>query len=117
MGSWGPGLFENDAALDLVGDVLEVAESEIKAFCTAEDPDVEGFQEILAAVAIHLVLCEKCEATAPELELSQRLREKVLSLYDQQIDELQPNEDYKRARRAVIAEALNRYVEAASDAL
>ena len=113
MGTWGPGNFENDAALDMVQEVLGVAKTEIEAFCASGRVGVEDLEEILAAMAVHLALHEHCNASAPNPDLARTLREKVLRIYDAEIDSLKPDEDYKAERRAAIVETVTRYEEAA----
>ena len=116
MGTWGSGNFENDAALGLVEDVLKSATSEVEAFCASDRVGIEDLEEIVAGVAIHLALHEHCHATAPKLNLVLGLREKILRIYDEQVDSLDPQDDYKAQRRATIADTLRRYEAAARQA-
>src|SRR5262249_40664779 len=115
MGTWGPSNFENDAALDLVEDVLKGATTEVEAFCASGRAGVEDLDAILAAVAVHLALHGQCNASAPTLELVATLREKVLRIYDEEIDSLNPQDDYKVQRRATIEDTLRRYEAAARE--
>lgn len=115
MGAWGSGNFENDAALDMVEGVLAVAMTEIEAFCSSDRVGVEDIDDIMAGVAIHLALHEHCSASAPDSDLARTLREKVLRIYDEQIDSLAPGADYKAERRARLVETLSRYEEAAGE--
>jgi hypothetical protein len=116
MGTWGPGNFENDAALDMVEEVLAVATTEIEAFCSSDRVGIEDLDDILAGVAVHLVLYKHCNASAPDLDLAASLRKKALRIFDEQIDSLDPQDDFKEQRRAAIAETLDSYEKAARDA-
>lgn len=116
MGTWGPENFENDSALDMVEEVLAVARTEIDAFCSSASAGIEDLDDIVAGVAIHLALHRHCNASAPDRDLAARLREKVLRIFDEQIDSLAPKDDFKVQRRAVIAETLDGYEKAARDA-
>jgi hypothetical protein len=115
MGTWGPGNFENDAALDMVEDVLKAATTEVEGFCASKSASVEGLDEVLAGVAIHLALHEHCSASAPDLTVATKLLEKALRIYDEGIDSLKPKGDFKAQRRAAIVATLGRYEKAARD--
>src|SRR5262245_26265019 len=115
MGTWGPGNFENDAALDMVEEVRAAATAEVEAFCGSDQVGIEDLDDILAGVAIHLALHEHCNASPPDLDVALNLREKALRIYDEQIDSLEPQGDYKAVRRATIAETLVRYEQAARE--
>src|SRR5262245_42248478 len=104
MGAWGAGNFENDAYLDTVEHVLEAAISEIAAFSGSERCGIEDLDAVMACVAIHLMLHEHCSASAPDASLAKVLHAKVLNLYDERIDSLQPDPGYKVARRGIVVE-------------
>ena len=75
MGSWGWENFGNDAALDMVDEVLKVARTEIQSFCEPDsDSQVEDLDTIMACVAIHLVLHEHCNAVPPTAKLASAVR-------------------------------------------
>ena len=113
MGTFGAGNFDNDAALDLVSSVLEVATTEIEAFCDSDDVGVEDLEAIMAAVAIHLVLDEHCRAGAPKVEFALRLRDKALAIFDEEIAELDPSGEFAAERRAVLVDTFAKYEAAA----
>ena len=66
MGTWGEGIFDNDAALDAVDHVLKAATDEIEAFCLSDRCGVEDLEAVMACVAIHLTLHEHCQSSAPD---------------------------------------------------
>jgi hypothetical protein len=113
MGAWGPGNFDNDAALDLLTDAVAVATSEIEAFCGSDRCSVEDIDAIMACVEVHLALQRGCGAAGADLALARVLRAKALRLYDGGIDDLKPTPHYRRARREVLARTLARYERAA----
>lgn len=115
MGTFGAGNFENDAALDLVSEVLAVATTEIEAFCDSDDVGIEDLEQIMAAVAIHLVLGEHCAAGAPEVDFAVRLRDKVLAIFDEEISDLDPSGEFAAERRAVLVDTFARYEAAARE--
>jgi hypothetical protein len=112
MGSWGPGNFENDSALDMVGGVLDVATAEIEAFRASDRVGVEDLDPVVACVAIHVALHARCGANRPDADVARAVRDKVLRIYDDKIDLLRPKPEYKAARRAVLVETLDAYVRA-----
>jgi hypothetical protein len=110
MGTWGPGIFQSDAALDTVSSVLDGTTRAISAFLESDPPDVEDLDIVIAAVAIHIALHDHCHARPPdEHVLTVILKDKVLRTYDEQIDGLAPTQDFKRQRRAEIEAILDRY--------
>lgn len=113
MGTWGEGIFENDAALDAVEHVLETATNEIEAFCLSDRCGIEDIEAVMACVAVHLALHERCDASAPDLKVAIAMRKRVLAVYDEQIDSLDPDADYREARRRTLVETLDRYERAA----
>ena len=115
MGTWGPGNFENDSALDMVGDVLEVATTEIAAFRASDRVGIEDLDLVVACIAIHLALHEHCGASAPDADVARAVHEKVLRIFDDKIDLLKPKPEHKAARRAVLGETLDAYVRASDE--
>jgi len=112
MGTWGSGNLENDAALDMVGDLLDPARKKIDAFRTSGQATIEDLEEVMACIFVHLVLHDQCAMLGPQRAQADALRTKVLGIYDREIDDLDPDPDYKTERRAVLAETLDRYVAA-----
>ena len=103
MGTWGAGNFESDGALDFVGDVMDRLETEVRAFADAEEPAIEDCEDVvMPAVAIMVARCQSCSAPPPKEELVARWRAKYLSMYDEQIGGLDPDERFKAERRAII---------------
>jgi hypothetical protein len=82
MGTWGPGNFENDSALDMVGDVLDAAMTEIAAFRASDRVAIEDLDQVVACIAIHLALLDRCGADRPDADAARAVREKVLRLFD-----------------------------------
>jgi hypothetical protein len=116
MGVWGPGNFANDVALDIAGSATEVATRNIEAFCASERVTVEDIDLVMGCVAIHLALYSASGAACPDSAVARVLHEQVLRLYDEQIDDLKPQLEYRTERRAVLAETLAAYEKAAADA-
>lgn len=107
MGTWGSGNFENDAALDAFGGVVDDLVERLEEAFDAEIyiEDVEGE---IALVEVLAVLGEHC--ARPYLDRTKVVAwaERVLAAYDAQIDGLEPTEDFKRERRAVIERTFGR---------
>lgn len=109
MGSMGPGIFENDAALDILDDVLEIPLGEIEGFLESDEGRVEHIDAIAASVAIHIALVRGCDAAPPSVQTATRLRDKVLRVFDERFDSLRPKPGHKRARRVELVKLLARY--------
>jgi hypothetical protein len=111
VGTWGPGNFENDAALDFIDRELDRHVRAIEAifadgqrFCL--DEDAEG--ELMPRVAIIALLCEHSAGVLDTpVDVIRAWKARYLDMYDDQIDDLEPKGDYKLPRRAVIADTFD----------
>jgi hypothetical protein len=106
MGVSGSGNFENDSALDYIGDVVKNHINEVEQIINS-NVDGSGFgvedtDVIMAAIEVIIALCEKCYAVPPKLQLIENWKRLTLEVYDNEIDELRPDPDYKIERRQVI---------------
>ena len=111
MGTMGPRIFDNDAALDMLDSVARVPLAEIEAFLASNQVGPEDIDAVAACVAIHIALVHECGATRPSLEFVDRLSHKLMQVFDQEYDKLSPSPEFKPERREVLATALNRYRE------
>lgn len=106
MGTWGPGNFEDDTALDWLHDVqrplIETIETNLR------DQDERNDHLIMAAVEVLAVICEQLNAVPPEPEQVVNWRDSYLKAWDGYIDNLSPKGDYKQERRAVIVKTFDR---------
>jgi len=110
MGTWGTGNFESDAALDFFFEVQEELLAKVRPVINARrivdvndlDAVVVPCVEILALLGEHVNLIN-----LPREEL-QGWREKSLAAFDEQIDEYEPAEGYKEARRRVMEQTFDR---------
>ena len=106
MGTWGPGNFENDAALDFLNEQVDSYVGIIKEiFGDAArfrlDEDAEGM--LMPSLEILLALNERLHGKLPKgLDIA-GWKSRYLSMYDEQIDGLEPDEGYKQLRRDTIA--------------
>lgn len=106
MGTWGAGNFENDGAGDyrdsityqLIGKIERCFEDEM-----GYDLDEGGEAELMPSVAMLVVLCEHCGGHPPKPDVVQAWREQYLTIYDEQINDLAPDGDFKQDRRLVIS--------------
>lgn len=111
MGTWGAGNFENDGALDYLGNLVASLIATVNE-CLA-DPDrssldLGGEAVVMPSVDIIALLCERYDAPAPGESLVARWHEQYLRIYDEQIDSLDPRPDYKEHRRATIEQTFER---------
>jgi hypothetical protein len=114
MGTWGPGNFENDAALDFIDEEIDRHVREIEAIFADEqrfllDEDAEG--GLIPRVVLLTLLCQQCGGVLEDATDVAVWKERYLAMYDEQIDGLEPDEAYKTQRRAVIADTFDRLIE------
>jgi hypothetical protein len=105
MGTWSSENFGNDAALDLVCSVANNVKKELAA-----PSGVEDLELVMAAVAILKALIEHCHAPRPDSSEIIALRDKVLAIYDAEIDELDPSPEFKAERRKVIEQTFDEFL-------
>ena len=114
MSTWGADTFQNDAALDFinaeidrhVGAIQEIFRDESRFHL---DEDAEG--ELMPRIEILLALCEHCHSVLGERLDVAAWKAQYLALYDDEIDTLEPTDDLKQQRRAVIADTFDRLIE------
>ena len=105
MGTWDSGNFENDTAVDLVAELSESVSQEIRPPECVEDDEL-----IMAAVAVLKVLVQHCHAAPPERAKIESVRDAVLTVYDAEIDGLDPSPEYKAERRQVIEQTFAQFL-------
>jgi hypothetical protein len=114
MGTWGPGNFESDAALDLIGDEIDRHVRAIEEVFADQqrfrlDEDAEG--EIVPRIVILTFLCEHCGGIlAKDVDVA-AWKARYLDMYDGMIDELDPDADYKEQRRVAIVATYDKLIE------
>lgn len=105
MGTWGAGNFDNDGALDYVGEVEHELVRRIEEILADEDRralDEEGESVLLPTVEMLSVLHEHCRFGLPQLETVRRWKVRYLATFDEQIESLGPRPGFAEARRGVI---------------
>jgi len=90
MGTWSSGNFDNDAAQDILSIARDVFWPQIDGFLRSDRATVEDIDETLACIAIHLALIKGVGVKPPDREFSTALRQKIVRIYDEQIDGLKP---------------------------
>jgi len=100
VGTFGPGIFENDAALDASADISKHLESIITEFL--DDVQIEDTESAMGYIAILISVVRDCRGVPPESDKVQTWQRAILGAYDAEIDDLDPKPGYKEARRAVL---------------
>ena len=106
MGVWAHGNFDNDTALDWLGDITGQLLDEIaEAMDSPELLEADELDADLVPCRIEL-LCAMAEKGMPpqwpDVQLLAQWKQIFLQAWDASIDELEPLEDYKRERRATL---------------
>ena len=102
MGTWGPGNFENDGALDYVHDVMDQFVKEAQEIFDDDGFDLGDLDAIIMPkIEIVITIVENCGGFIFK-HIVKDWKEKCLKLYDSEIDDYDPKEEYKVNRRKVI---------------
>ena len=118
MGTWGPGNFDSDEAVDYVSGLVDgFVDTVEQLFAQGRaDLDDQGEGKLMPTVEVISVLCDWCrsgapairEVTPPHPELIRRWKQQYLEIYDDQIDGLLPSEGFAEERRAHIVGTFDR---------
>jgi uncharacterized protein DUF4259 len=105
MGTWAEGNFENDGALDYVGELIDSLSARVEEILADEERsllDEEGEAVLVPSVEIISILCERCKAAPPKEKTVKQWHKRYLQLFDEQIGDLDPEGGFEAARRQVI---------------
>ena len=112
MGVWSASNFGNDAACDFVQNVvvkpLTARLQDIVENPALADPEEQACFEVMAAVELLAVVCDGGKAHPPSSQLVEDCHDLCLRGWDEGIDKLHPDAEYKLERRAVIAATFER---------
>jgi hypothetical protein len=118
MGTWGAGNFENDYALDYLGELMDQLVSTVEECFEEEDGadlDEGGEERLMPSVAIMTLLSREFGAHPPKAEVVARWKKRYLKIYDDQIDGLDPSDDFKSDRRKTIEETFDSLIARAKE--
>ena len=108
MGTWGSGNFDSDSALDRMGELIDQLSSEVSEAVAGDDLAIdEGFEEIMAVVETIRVLCTHAAGMPPKSKIIKGWKKRLLCIFDEEIDGLDPKPGFKEERRAKIVETLD----------
>jgi hypothetical protein len=100
MGTWGPGNFADDIALDWLGGLVGELVSGIDRGMAA--PEAICGHALAAQVEVLAVLCEQLPVLPPKPEVVTVWRTQYLRTWDTEIDSYDPDPEYKARRREAI---------------
>lgn len=118
MGVWGPGNFESDTVADGLGELTgrivgEITEQfEDTSDDSALEPDEWGGAMVPAwlEILVEIVEPSRVGATFPSVATLRGWRDRYLRVWDEYIDELDPDDEYKAERRAVLVSTFERAI-------
>lgn len=117
MGTWAAGPFGNDAALDFVGSTFDFLMKRVNEFLESPEID-ETFDPAFAAIAMmnELMAITPSRPWAKGGQVDPApIRLAMLRCYDEQIDGMEPDGDFKRDQRAALVAALDVFTAKLSD--
>ncbi|CRZ18892.1 DUF4259 domain-containing protein [Mycolicibacterium neworleansense] len=122
MGVWGPGNFESDTVADGLGELTNRIIGEISeqfddtSDDSAVQPDEWGGEMVPAWLEILIDIVEPARvgATFPSVATLSDWRDRYLRVWDEYIDELEPEDTYKTERRAVLVSTFERAISLAT---
>lgn len=115
MGTWGPGNFEEDTALDHIAEFTAGMMKELEAAIQnpAElEPDQYWGVAVPCHIEILLLLARRFGGSLPDPDTANRWRDVYMEVWETHIDNLSPRADYKTNRRKVLKRTFSRLVSA-----
>ena len=118
MGTWGPGNFDDDTVADGLSEITDDLIAKIAESFADEDDDTElqpdewggsmvpAWLELLTDIGS----AGRVGATFPPRATLEAWRDRYIRVWDDYIDELEPDEDYRKDRRQVILSTFDRAV-------
>lgn len=114
MGTWAAGPFGSDAALDFVDEKVSELVATVKA--CVDDPQIDdGFDEAFAAVALLNAVLRASETSTPTADEALRWRNTLIAAFDDQIESVNPQGDFKERQRAALLLELDALVSTCAD--
>lgn len=113
MGTWAAGPFGNDAALDFVGGVIDQLTDALREFMAEPQID-ETFDAAFAAIALlngvmAQTPCKPWDNDAGAPLDPAPICAAMLACFDEQIDGMEPDPDFKRDQRAALVATLDAF--------
>lgn len=104
MGTWDTGIFDNDDALDFVGEIVDDLQGRVASWFEQEEPDiVEGEGLVPPIIYIMHLLSSNCGAAPPKSDLISKWKTRYLKVFDEQIEDLEAEEGFIGSRRETIS--------------
>jgi predicted DNA-binding WGR domain protein len=103
MGTWDSGNFDNDQALDFLGELMDQLSGRIGEWFGSDSPDLaDGEGEVIPALAVIQLLTQNCGAAPPKPEQLAAWKKRYLAIFDEQIQEYGGEPKFITARRQTI---------------
>ncbi|MCX4963378.1 DUF4259 domain-containing protein [Streptomyces sp. NBC_00654] len=120
MGTWGSGNFESDTARDYVSSFIDRLVAEVAEAMDGDPVEIEADEYWGVAVPCQLELLTvltRAGHTSDTLlrpELVEKWKKHFIAVWERTIDDLEPSQDYKEERRAVLVRTFDQLAEAAA---
>jgi hypothetical protein len=111
MGTWDAGPFNNDAAMDFVGEVFDSLMEPVREFMDSPEID-ETFDAAFAAIAVMNDLMTRTTGRPWDRDhvlQPEPIIAAMVHCFDEQIDGMDPDADFKTHHRAALIAELDRF--------
>ncbi|MEU3218319.1 DUF4259 domain-containing protein [Streptomyces sp. NPDC006971] len=119
MGTWGSGNFDSDAAADhlsgITGRLLSEIEEAMAGDPVGLEPDDYGGVVVPCDIDLLCLIAERgyVGAVVPEPAVAEAWKRTFMDVWERTIDDLEPEEEYKKTRRAELNRTFDRLVDLA----
>ncbi|MEE1740033.1 DUF4259 domain-containing protein [Streptomyces sp. BE147] len=120
MGTWGSGNFESDTARDYLSSFIDRLVAEVAEAMDGDPVEIEADEYWGVAVPCQLELLTvltragHTSDTPLRPELVEKWKKHFIAVWERTIDDLEPSQDYKEERRAVLIGTFDQLAEAAA---
>jgi hypothetical protein len=111
MGTWGPGNFDSDDALEILEEVANIIQPEIAGFMMSSRVGYEDLGAVLACLAVENALISECGLPPRDPEKASAIHKKVVAILDAEGSEMISDPAFLAARREAIESVLGATIE------
>jgi phosphatidylserine/phosphatidylglycerophosphate/cardiolipin synthase-like enzyme len=111
MGTWDAGPFNNDAAMDFIGELLDTLKQPVNDFLESPEID-ETFDAAFAAIAMMNEVMTRTSGRPwhdGNVMKSGPIVAAMVQCFDEQIDGMEPDDEFKTQHRAALMAELDRF--------
>lgn len=116
MGTWGPGIYENDSTRDYVDSIINNLSNVIRDIMkwdyTLLHPGMTQSNLFMCHIDLLIAICSRDElySSLPKTEEIKKWKAKYMEVWNFCVEECKPTDDYKAERAEVLKKSFNNLI-------